>query len=74
MNDLDEVNPEYRCVMKTPKRHNLRAHHCFMTFYQIGCCRYLIVRATFDDDETRYTLRELNAGYPAELLKEIGIE
>ena len=40
----------------------------------LGCRRYLIVRATFDDDERRYTLRGLNAGYPAELLKERGVE
>ena len=40
----------------------------------LGHHRYLIIRATFDDEERRYTLRELNAGYPAELLKERGIE
>ena len=34
----------------------------------LGHRRYLIVKATFDDDETRYTLRELNEGYTEELL------
>ena len=37
----------------------------------LGCHRYLIIRATFDDDERRYTLRELNEGYPAELLAKL---
>ena len=40
----------------------------------LGCHRYLIVRATFDDEERRYTLRELNEGYPEALLKERGVE
>ena len=40
----------------------------------LGNRRYLIVRATFDDEERRYTLRELNEGYPEALLKERGIE
>jgi len=40
----------------------------------LGRHRYLIVRATFDDEERRYTLRELNEGYPEALLKERGIE
>ena len=40
----------------------------------LGCHRYVIIRATFDDEERRYTLRELNEGYPEELLKERGVE
>jgi hypothetical protein len=37
----------------------------------LGCRRYLIIRATFDDEERRYTLRELNAGYPEALLAKL---
>lgn len=39
----------------------------------LGRHRYIIIRATFDDEEARYTLRELNEGYPEALLKKRGI-
>ena len=39
-----------------------------------GCYRYLVVKAEMNDpDDYEYTLAELNAGYPAELLAAHGI-
>lgn len=38
-----------------------------------GCERFLVVDAEFEPGDDRYTLAELNASYPPELLKAHGI-
>ena len=39
------------------------------TEYCLGGKRFLVIKAEFENDEMRYTLEELNADYPEDLIK-----